>query len=137
MKLSADAQAALEMALNSKLWFSGPRMKVQVSELMCQFANQKSDGIRKAYEMVDAENAELRLQVSALTQVLETQNRENQPYIKELEEIVKNGLQVFQDIVHQDEFRLEGICEQTINEAKLLIYLIKKATGGDKPEQEQ
>jgi hypothetical protein len=34
---------------------------------------------------LQAENAELKLQVTALTQALETQKRENQPYIKELE----------------------------------------------------
>lgn len=32
-----------------------------------------------------AENEELKKQVAALTQALETQNRENQPYIKKLE----------------------------------------------------
>lgn len=38
-----------------------------------------------------AENEELRKQVSALTQALETQNRENQPYIKELEAAHSNA----------------------------------------------
>lgn len=36
-----------------------------------------------------AEKEELKKQVSALTQALETQNRENQPYIKELEARIK------------------------------------------------
>lgn len=37
-----------------------------------------------ATSTVTAENEELKLQLAALTQALETQKRENQPYIKEL-----------------------------------------------------
>jgi hypothetical protein len=40
-----------------------------------------------------AENAELKLQVEALTQALETQKRENQPYLKALErQITEMGI---------------------------------------------
>lgn len=47
----------------------------------------KPDALQLIEDMskLQAENDELKKQVAALTQALETQNRENQPYIKELE----------------------------------------------------
>jgi hypothetical protein len=56
------------------------------------------------------ENEELKRQVSALTQALETQNRENQPYIKELEKRVNKAKSESRFMIWSIAVLLIGLC---------------------------
>lgn len=107
---------------------------------------------------VRSENKELKLQVSALTQALETQKRENQPYIKELErreQTYREALEKILLLFQYGQFS-EGLPEsltipvsRIINDRNICLVVNPKmcglsiyinsldATGGDKPEQEQ
>lgn len=103
-------------------------------------------------DFASAENAELRLQVSALTQALETQKRENQPYIKELEdkrdfykenyEYMRRMYSPVGDALHNSVALLKralntsGLPEGLHDDISNFISNLKDATGSDKPEQE-
>lgn len=108
-------------------------------------------------EQLQAERDELHIQVSALTQALETQKRENQPYIKEMEarneqfkQLLLYSKELFFRImafpepdktVHSDiyHFIWNELEELFPSPAKPLSDLSENdlnATGGDKPEQE-
>jgi hypothetical protein len=114
--------------------------------------------MKEIYQYLKSENDELRLQVSALTEALETQKRENQPYIKDLErreQTYREALEQILLLFKYGQFS-EGLPEsltipisRVINDRNicllvnpevrgLSIYITSvNATGGDKPEQEQ
>lgn len=80
-----------------------------------------------------AENEELKKQVSALTQALDTQNRDNQPYIKELEDRLRQSTHIINwatSLVPDDAQNWHAQASGFLNSKS-------NATGGDKPEQEQ
>jgi len=81
---------------------------------------------------LQAENEELKKQVAALTQALETQNRENQPYIEELEAAHSNALNLLARVQLNGKVP-EGLWDDI---HKFISIKTINATGGDKPEQE-
>ncbi len=81
---------------------------------------------------LEAENEELKKQVSALTQALETQNRDNQPYIKELEAQRDKAVALLKQCAVW-----AGYSYTYLIRTRVSSFLRKlTATGGDKPEQE-
>jgi len=82
---------------------------------------------------LQAENDELKKQVSALTQALETQKRENQPYIKELEDQRDKAFLLLKQCAAWAGFNYTYMIR-----SKVASFLkTENATGGDKPEQKQ
>lgn len=72
-------------------------------------------------EQLQAENAELKIQVNALTQALETQKRENQPYIKELESKLVSAELIIEAVVINNEANPDGITPDIIEKARDFI----------------
>ena len=99
-----------------------------------------------------SENEELKKQVSALTQALETQSRENHPYIRELEDkrdFYKENYEYMQrmyspvgDALHKAvpllkrAVNAKGLPEGLHDDISDFLSNLKNAPGGDKPEQE-
>lgn len=109
-----NKQNALDMAKSSDMWFSGEQARNMTVDLMCQFADQ--------------ENEELKKQVSALALALETQNRENQPYIKELEKRIDMATSIMNDV-------MKGLTGRTIHLVQCFLRDVKTAPGTETGRQ--